>query len=112
MMFISVLASLGLPGLAGFIGELLCFLGAFPKFPVVTILAVSGVVITAVYLLWMMERIFLGPLNPKYSELSDVDIRELLAIVPLQVFIFLIGICPELVLKLMHATIEGIIWKP
>ncbi len=109
MMFLSVLASLGLPGLAGFVGEIICFLGAFKVFPIITMLSVSGVVITTVYLLGMMESIFLGPLNTKYANLLDVDIREIIAIVPILILIVLIGFYPETILRLMHATIEGII---
>ena len=68
---IACFASLGLPGASGFVAEYLTFTGAFATLPVQTILAVFGVVLTAGYLLWMLRRSFYGPLNPKWSWLTD-----------------------------------------
>jgi len=109
LMSLSVLASLGLPGLAGFIGEFVCLMGAFISklagFKLLTMLSVSGVVITAVYLLWMMERVFWRGLNPKWEHLSDINKRELIATVPIAALIILIGIYPRLLVDLMNVTV-------
>jgi len=108
LMILAVLASLGLPGLAGFIGEFVCLMGTFvstfPGFKLLAILSTSGVVITAVYLLWMMERVFWRGLNPKWEHLTDINKRELLAIIPILIVIILIGICPDLLVNLMNVS--------
>lgn len=105
LMFFACLASLGLPGLAGFVGEFLCFVGAFPVFKMLTIASISGVVITAVYLLRMLERIFLGELNPKYANLPDVNKREFLALVPLVLVTFIVGVYPRIILDTLGPAI-------
>lgn len=105
IMGIAVFASLGLPGLSGFISELLCFLGAFPVFPIITGAGVLGVLITAVYLLWMYRQIFFGDLNEKYAKLVDLDKREWISLMPLMFLIILVGLYPKIVLDLMNATI-------
>ncbi|MEK7656267.1 MAG: NADH-quinone oxidoreductase subunit M, partial [Elusimicrobiota bacterium] len=76
LMSLTCFASLGLPGLAGFISEFLCFLGAFPAWKMYTILSVSGILVTAAFFLRMIQRVFLGPLNQKWAGLPDIDVRE------------------------------------
>lgn len=105
LMGLAVMASLGLPGLAGFIGELLCFLGAFPVFSTITAMAVLGILITAVYLLWMYRQIFFGDLNEKYAKLVDLDRREWISLTPLMFLIVLIGLYPKVILDVMNVTI-------
>lgn len=105
IMGIAVMASLGLPALAGFISELLCFLGAFPVFSLITAGAVLGVLITAIYLLWMYRQIFFGDLNEKYAKLEDLDRREWISLTPLMFLIILVGLYPKIILEVMNATI-------
>ena len=96
-------ASLGLPGLAGFIGEALVFLGAFPRYQVFTMVAVTSVIITAGYYLWTMQRVFLGKFNEKWaSHLPGLTVRERVAIYPLAVFTIVLGVLPMLVFKYMN----------
>lgn len=106
------MASLGLPGLAGFISEALCLIGAFQAsnpqqvyfgfisgeyyFKVMTGISVLGVVLGAAYFLWCYQRIFLGPLNPKYSEYKDMGMREYVILLPLMIIAILLGIQPHL----------------
>ncbi|MDI6736289.1 MAG: NADH-quinone oxidoreductase subunit M [bacterium] len=111
VMGIAVMASLGLPGLAGFIGELLCFIGAFPVFPTITAVAVVGVLITAIYLLWMYRQVFFGDLNEKYAKLKDLDMREWISLAPLMFLIILVGLYPKIVLDLMNVTILQIVGR-
>jgi NADH-quinone oxidoreductase subunit M len=111
IMGIAVLASLGLPGLSGFISEVLCFIGAFPIFPVITGCGVLGVLITAIYLLWMYRQIFFGDLNEKYAKLKDLDIREWISLVPLMFLIILVGLYPKVILDLMNATILQLVGR-
>jgi NADH-quinone oxidoreductase subunit M len=108
MMFFS-LASLGLPGLAGFISEFLCFLGAFPTFKIITILAVFGVLITAIFFLRMLQKIFMGELNPKWAHLPRINKIEILSLAPLIILTVLIGVYPKIALDLMNITIMNLI---
>jgi NADH-quinone oxidoreductase subunit M len=102
-----MLSSAGLPGLNGFVGEFLILLGAFRP-----ILADRDsdqrVVLGAVYLLWMYQRVMLGPLqNPKNKELRDLSTREILVFVPLLVMMFVMGIYPKPFLSRMEPTVEA-----
>lgn len=106
--FLAFFAALGLPGLNSFISEALVLLGAFRKFPIITAVAASGVIITAAYCLWTLQRIFLGKLNEKYSLLPDLNRREALSLIPLGVLVVVLGVCPHPVLNLMKATLGSI----
>ncbi|MBI5597989.1 MAG: NADH-quinone oxidoreductase subunit M [Elusimicrobia bacterium] len=104
LMAMTCFASLGLPGLAGFVSEFLCFLGAFDKWKLFTILSVSGILVTAAFFLRMLQKVFLGPLNEKWKDLPDMDLRELVSVVPLAVLMLAFGIWPRWVLDLMNPT--------
>lgn len=99
-------AALGLPGLSGFIAEALVFIGAFSEFRLITILSVSGIIVTAGYVLWTIERIFLGPLNEKYKLLTDMNIREILTLAPLSAIVLFVGIYPVPLLNLMNSSLN------
>ena len=103
------LASLGLPGLAGFISEFMIFLGVFPIYTWFTVLALAGVVITAAFLLWMLERVLLGKLNPNFAALKDMDKRELWSLAPLAVFMILIGIFPAVLLNMTNPAVLSLL---
>lgn len=107
LMALACFASLGLPGLAGFVSEFMCFLGAFPVWPIWTILSVAGILITAAFFLRMLQKVFLGPLNEKWADLPDINMRELLAIGPLAVLTVLFGVWPSLLLDLFDPTITA-----
>ncbi len=101
-------ASLGLPGLSGFIGEVLVFLGAFQVEAIrwIAICSISGVVLTAAYLLWAYQRMFLGPVNPKYVQMQDANARERWTLVPLAALTLAIGIYPNLYLNPTRPSIN------
>ncbi|MDD5087792.1 MAG: NADH-quinone oxidoreductase subunit M [bacterium] len=101
---IAFFASMGLPGLSGFISEVLCFIGAFPIWQTFTIISICGIIITAGYLLWTIQRIFFGSQNPKYTSLPDINARELFTLIPLAVIVILLGIWPHPVLNLMNTS--------
>jgi len=98
---ISMFSSLGLPGLNGFVGEFLVFKGAFPIVTLVSSLATIGLVVTAVFLIGMMQKVCFGPLNTKWAGLPDMTGREILIGAVLMFFMFWIGIYPE---PLIHAS--------
>jgi NADH-quinone oxidoreductase subunit M len=102
-------ASLGLPGLSGFISEALCLIGAFPAHRTLTILATIGIVLTAAYFLWTLQRMFLGPLNDKYKDLPEINARELFSLVPLGAIVILLGVYPMPVLDLMSVSLNHLV---
>jgi len=104
LMSLACFASLGLPGLAGFISEFLCFLGAFKAWKLWTILSVSGILVTAAFFLRMLQKVFLGPFNEKWEGLKDISPRELIAVAPLAVLMILLGLWPRLLLDIMNPT--------
>ncbi|HLE77004.1 MAG TPA: NADH-quinone oxidoreductase subunit M [bacterium] len=105
----AMLASLGLPGLMGFVAEFLIFLGSFGVFPYLTAVAVTGVVFTAGMFLWTIQRIFLGPLNPRWAALPDMDLRERFALVPLAALMVMFGIYPKPLIDMINAAMTGIV---
>jgi NADH-quinone oxidoreductase subunit M len=106
LMALSAFASLGLPGLAGFISEFLCFLGAFKVWPLYTSLCVIGILITAAFFLRMLQKVFMGPMNEKWKDLPDMNARELAAVIPLAVLTIVLGVWPRLALDYMTPTIQ------
>src|ERR1051326_7396646 len=74
--FLAGLASLGLPGLAGFVAEFTTFIGSYSVFPLATIVCVCTIALTAGYILWRLGSVFFGPLSPEWSTLTDAIWRE------------------------------------
>lgn len=92
---IVILSSIGLPGLNGFVGEFLILLGTYARNPQLTAVAVSGVVLSAAYLLWMYQRAYFGPVRIRENAgLSDLTRREWVCLVPLILVAIWIGIFP------------------
>ena len=104
-------ASLGLPGMSGFISEAFCLLGAWKAYPVLTIISSLGIVITAGFFLWTMQRIFLGPLNQAYKEFKDVDKREIFCLVPMGFLCILLGVAPMILVSYLWPSLEPILDK-
>ncbi len=109
-------AALGLPGLCGFVGEFMVVLATWnfsvPGWPdigkVFAIVAALTVVITAAYILWTLQRVYLGT-NPAYKDYKDITVRELVCIIPLAVLAVLLGILPTLLLNWMEPHVTGLI---
>ena len=87
-------ASLGLPGMTGFIAELSVLVGTYNISPLFAGLSLIGIVITAAYMLWMMQRVLLGPLNPKWEKMPDANAREIVSLAPLMALMLLFGVLP------------------
>ena len=102
-------ASLGLPGLLGFVAEFMVFLGAFGSFKIITGLALLGVVITAAYFLWTIQRIFLGELNYQWATLPDMDRGERLSIVPLGVLMLAFGLYPRPLILIINTATTALV---
>ena len=99
------MASLGLPGLSGFISEFLVFVGGFAQYKVLTGIAVIGVVLTAGYFLRMIQKVFLGQFNVKWSNLTEINFREIFTVVPLAILTIMIGIYPRVLSYMMDDTL-------
>lgn len=109
MMSIALLASMGLPGLAGFIAEFHAMLGAYERWGLYVAIASIGILVTASYSLRTIGRMFAGPLDPRWAHLQDVRGLQLLASLPLIALIALIGLFPGLLLNLINSTVAPMI---
>jgi len=110
-----VLSSMGLPGLNGFVGEFTILLGsmggvAYGASPwIYTAFATSGVILAAVYLLWMFQKVFMGPLdNPENKKLRDMTGGELVIMLSFLLFIVWIGIAPAGFFDLMSSSVDAL----
>jgi NADH-quinone oxidoreductase subunit M len=103
-------ASLGLPGLAGFIGEALVFLGSFQKYTVFTMISVSSVIITAAYYLWTMQRVFLGKFNAVWEgHLPPLTARERIILYPLCAGTIILGVFPMFIFDHMNEGLYALV---
>jgi NADH-quinone oxidoreductase subunit M len=104
-------SSVGLPGTNGFVGEFLILIGAFESsLRWFAIFATTGVILAAVYMLWMFQRVMMGKItNPKNEELEDLSVREIAVMVPLLVFVFWIGFYPNTFFEKMNPSLENLI---
>ena len=114
LMLIVSLSSMGLPGLNGFVGEFTILLGAFGSkaigSPWFAGVAALGVILAAIYILYMFQKMFLGPLDKEENiKLKDLNWREIATIVPLLVFIFWIGLYPRPFFELMAPAVSNLV---
>jgi len=98
-------AAMGLPGLSAFVSEVLVLLGAWQRHPGLTTVAASAIVLTAGYLLWTLQRVWLGPLDERYAHLPEIGARELVTLVPLAAIVLVLGVYPHAVLDLINASL-------
>ena len=103
------LASVGLPGTNGFIGELLILLGSFLTKPWVALIAASGLIIGAWYMLWLYQRIFFNPVNSRWNGIKELDAREIATFLPMVILIFWIGLYPNSMLEYMHVSVAHLL---
>jgi NADH-quinone oxidoreductase subunit M len=109
---IITLASIGLPGLSGFVGEFLIMLGAFRWAPGFVVVAGLGVILSAVYMLWMFQRVFYGPVtHEENAALPDLQPREWAGVLPLCAMALVMGIFPALFLKPMEASVNALVLR-
>ena len=91
-------ASIGLPGLNGFVGEFMILMGSFGTYKLLSAISAFGVVLAAIYMLWAYQRMFTGEINNEENEnLHDLDTRELVSVIPLLVLMLFIGVYPAFI---------------
>jgi len=105
-MTVAFFAALGLPGLSGFVSEALSLLGAFQTFRTLTIIGGVTIILTAAYMLWVLQRVFLGALPEKWKGLMDMNARETFMLTALAVVVILFGIYPAPILNLMNTSLN------
>jgi NADH-quinone oxidoreductase subunit M len=114
MVFIAM-ASIGLPGLNGFVGEVLSLAGMFRRHPLYAVLGTTGVVLGAWYMLMMIQQAFFGPLEePKQGhqhshEIKDMNTREMFAIAPICALCLLIGVMPQPLINTIQPDVDAVV---
>jgi len=114
---IATLASVGLPGMSGFVGEFLVLVGAFKSMSLSSAqtfaaLGATGVIFGAVYMLWMVQRVFFGPVTHDENKgLRDMTPRELLVMIPLVILMFWMGLYPKPWLSRMEPSIDAMLQR-
>ena len=107
---ITALASIGLPGTSGFIGEFLALLGTFERHPVIGTLAATGVIFAAYYMLPMVQRVFFNALEREENRtIEDLSRREITILAPMIALLFWIGVYPTPLLRRMEPSVEAVI---
>ncbi|MBU6400984.1 MAG: NADH-quinone oxidoreductase subunit M [Verrucomicrobia bacterium] len=106
LMGIALFASLGLPGLNGFVGEFLIFKGAFALTTWAAVLAVIGLLVTAIFMLGILQRVFSGPLNGQWTGFADLTTGERLTVLPATLLMFAVGLYPQWILGVTNPTVQ------
>jgi NADH-quinone oxidoreductase subunit M len=110
ILLITALASIGVPGTSGFVGEFLSLLGTFETHPVVALIAASGVIFAAFYMLPMVQKIIFNPLDKEENkDLQDLSGRELVILVPMALLMIGIGFYPTPILDRMEPSVEAVL---
>jgi NADH-quinone oxidoreductase subunit M len=108
---VAFFAAIGLPGLSGFISEVFVFLGAFSYdlIRTLTIVSTLGILLGAGYMLWTMQRVYLGQLKEKWMSLKDLDGREYAMFIPLTLIIIFLGVYPSAMLDVMNTSVNSMV---
>jgi NADH-quinone oxidoreductase subunit M len=110
LLALGALAAMGLPGLAVFVSEFMSIMGGYETFPVQGVLAALGIVLSAMYLLYMLARVIFGPIErPAYEGTTDARPVEMAAVVPLAVLLLLLGILPSLLISVQRPAVDAVL---
>ncbi|MCH7593522.1 MAG: NADH-quinone oxidoreductase subunit M [Chloroflexi bacterium] len=108
-MVIAALAALGLPGLSGFVAEIMVFLGTYEVWKWLTAIGAFGVVLAAGYILWMVQRTFFGPRNERFDDLEDANFLDMIPVVALVISIVAIGVYPKIITDVFKIGISELV---
>ncbi len=106
LFLIAGLAGLALPGLSTFVSEFLVLIGTFTRYEVAAVLATVGIILAAIYILWMYQRTMTGPLREEVASMPDLHARELWAVGPLIALIIVLGVYPKPVIDLINPAVQ------
>jgi NADH-quinone oxidoreductase subunit M len=110
LLALGALAAMGLPGLAVFVSEFMSIMGGYVAFPVQGVLAALGIILSAMYLLYMLARVIFGPIElPEYERIGDASRIEMASVVPLAVLLVLLGIFPALLIGVQRPAVEALL---
>ncbi len=109
LMGIALFSSLGLPGLNGFVGEFLIFKGVFPLAPWAAAISTLGILVTAIFLLTLIQRVFCGPLNEHWAKFPDLTTGDRLLVIPSIALMFILGVWPQFILGAVDATVVKLV---
>ena len=110
LLALGAMAAMGLPGLAVFVSEFMSIMGGYDAFPIQGILAALGIVLSAMYLLYMLARVVFGPIQkPAYEAVGDAGPMEMAAAVPLAVLLVLFGVFPALLISVQRPGVEAVL---
>jgi NADH-quinone oxidoreductase subunit M len=107
--FIAGMSGLALPGLSSFVSEFLVLVGTYTRYPVAAIIGTLGIILAALYILIPVQKILHGPTTPGNENLTDLNLREKIAIAPVILVIVLMGFYPKPVLDLINPTSEQVV---
>jgi NADH-quinone oxidoreductase subunit M len=106
---IMTMSSIGLPGLNGFIGEFAILQGAFQAAPWLAVLATTGIILGAAYMLWLFQRAMFGPISEVNTKMADLNAREIAYFVPLVIVAFWIGLYPKAMMDVLRAPVVKLV---
>ena len=110
LLALGALAAMGLPGLAVFVSEFMSIMGGYTTFPLAGILASLGIILSAMYMLYMLARVIFGPIErPAYEEATDAGPLEMAAVVPLAVLLVLLGVLPGILIGVQQPAVEAVV---
>jgi NADH-quinone oxidoreductase subunit M len=110
LLALGALAAMGLPGLAVFISEFMSIMGVYATFPVQGVLAALGIILSAMYLLYMLARVIFGPIErPAYEEVGDAGPLEMASVVPLAVLLVVLGVFPALLMSIQRPAVDAVL---
>ncbi|SRR5712692_7218055 len=106
LFLVACLAGLSLPGLSTFVSEFLVLIGTFTRYTVAAVFATAGIILAAIYILWMYQRTMTGPVRPEVADMPDLRARELWAVGPLIALIIVLGVYPKPVLDVINPAVS------
>jgi NADH-quinone oxidoreductase subunit M len=106
---IMTMSSIGLPGLNGFIGEFAILQGAFQAAPWLAVMATTGIVLGAAYMLWLFQRVMFGPINDTNINMKDLSAREIAYFLPLVIVAFWIGLYPKPIMDILNKPVHKLV---
>ncbi|MBA2533906.1 MAG: NADH-quinone oxidoreductase subunit M, partial [Rubrobacter sp.] len=110
LLALGALAAMGLPGLAVFVSEFMSIMGGYAAFPVQGVLASVGIILSAMYLLYMLARVIFGPIeSPAYEQIDDAGPAEMASLVPLALLLVVLGVFPALLISIQRPAVDAVL---